>query len=285
MIIDAHTHIFSPEMAAQRDRYCATEARFAECYLPPKAKMVSAEQLLAVMDAAGVARSVVLGYAFADGALCRESNDYVIEAVQRYPQRLIGLGAVQPLDGDRAIYEAERCFAAGLSGLGELTPDGQGFDITARETFVALAEVLVKFNKPMLIHASEPVGHLYGGKGQTTPEKVLKLAENFPDLTIIAGHWGGGLIFYELMPEVRAALANLYYDTAATTYLYRFDIFRAALAACNPEKILFASDYPVLGPARLLQRIRDEAHLTPQETEAILGLNAARLFGINETEE
>jgi predicted TIM-barrel fold metal-dependent hydrolase len=285
MIIDVHTHIFSPEMAALREKYCETEARFAECYVSPKARMVAAEELIAAMDNAGVARAVVMGYAFADEALCRVSNDYIIEAVRRYPERLIGLGAVQPLDGDRAIYEAERCFQAGLAGLGELTPDGQQFDVTSRETLAPLAEMLIQYDKPLLIHASEPVGHAYGGKGQTTPEKILKLAENFPELKIIAGHWGGGLLFYELMPEVRASLANLYYDTAATTYLYRFDVFRAALAACPLEKILFASDYPVLGPSRLLQRIRHEANLTETELAAILGGNAARLFGIEDKDK
>ncbi|MEI6047022.1 MAG: amidohydrolase family protein [Chloroflexota bacterium] len=284
MIIDAHIHIFSPEMRGQREKLCQRDARFAECYHSPKARMVNAEELITVMDAAKVRRAVVIGFAFDDGLLCRASNDYIIEAVQRYPHRLIGLGAVQPLDGDPAGYEVERCFAAGLSGLGELSPDGQQFDLTERRVMEPLAELLVKGDKPLLIHASEPMGHPYGGKGQTTPEKILRLAENFPKLKIIAAHWGGGLLFYELMPEVRSSLTNLYYDTAATTYLYRFEIFRVALAACGLEKILFASDYPVLGPARLLERIRKEAQLTPPELKAILGGNAARLFGLTESE-
>jgi predicted TIM-barrel fold metal-dependent hydrolase len=281
MIIDTHIHIFSPEMVAQREELCLQDARFAECYQSPKARMVNAAELITVMDAANVARAVVMGFAFADGALCRASNDYIIEAVRCYPERLSGLGAVQPLEGNQAGYETERCLAAGLSGLGELAPDGQQFDLTERSIMEPLAEVLVKADKPVLIHASEPMGHLYGGKGRTTPEKFLKLAENFPNLKIIAGHWGGGLLFYELMPEVRASLTNLYYDTAATSYLYRFEIFRVALIACGLEKILFASDFPVLGPARLLERVRKEAQLTPTELEAILGGNAARLFGLN----
>ncbi len=285
MIIDVHTHIFAPEIIARRDKYSKMDARFAECYSSPKARMIEAEQLIEALDAAGIAWAVVMGYAFADGALCQLSNDYIIEAVRRYPARLLGLAAVQPLDGDQAVYEMERCFAAGLVGLGEITPDGQHFDVTDRATMATVAEALVTFDRPMLLHASEPVGHLYGGKGQTTPERILRLAQNFPELKLIAAHWGGGLPFYELMPEVRASLANVYYDTAATTYLYRFEVFRTALAACGPEKILFASDYPVLGPARLLNRIRQEANLTPPELEAILGGNAAQLFGLNPTEQ
>ncbi len=259
-----------------------TETRFAECYASPKAKMVTAEQLIVALDAAGIERAVVTGYAFADQELCKASNDYIIEAVRQYPERLIGLGAVQPLAGDKAVYEAERCFEAGLQGLGELTADGQHFDITNPAILAPLVELLLKYDKPIMLHSSEPVGHLYGGKGQTTPEKILKLAQNFPALKIIAAHWGGGLLFYELMPEVRASLANVYYDTAATTYLYRFEVFRAAIAACGYQKILFASDYPVLGPARLLERIRAEANLSENEYQAIIGANAANLFGVPE---
>ena len=39
-------------------------------------------------------------------------------------------------------------------------------------------------------------------------------------MTIIAAHWGGGLPFYALMPEVRDALQNVWFDTAAGHLLY-----------------------------------------------------------------
>jgi len=80
------------------------------------------------------------------------------------------------------------------------------------------------------------------------------------------------------MPEVAASLKNLYYDTAATSYLYRFGIFRAVCDIAGVNKILWASDWPLLGQARLLKRVREESLLTEPELEQVLGGNAARLF-------
>lgn len=283
MLIDAHTHIMSPEITQAKAEYCARDRWFEVCYNHPKAKMATAEMLLASMNAAGVDRAVVTGFAFADGALCAASNDYIIDAVRRYPDRLIGLAAVQPREGERALYEAERCLQAGLSGLGELLPDGQEFDPSDESLFEGLAGLLQAYNRPLMLHSSEPVGHLYPGKGRTWPQLIAALAHNFPGLKIIAAHWGGGLPFYELMPEVKLALQNVFYDTAATTYLYSLKIFREVAAICGPQKILFASDYPLLKLNRLLERIRAEGGLSEPELALALGHNAARLFEL-ETE-
>lgn len=280
-IIDAHTHILGPAIAASRVDLCEAELWFGECYSHPKSRIVTAEQLIESMDIAGVTQSVVTGFAFADQNRCAASNDYIIEAVRRYPDRLIGLAAVQPLAKDAAIYEAERCLNVGLRGLGELLPDGQQFDVADKALLEPLATLLLAHNAVLMLHSSEPMGHLYPGKGRTFPEKILSLATNFPQLKVIAAHWGGGLPFYELMPEVKAALTNVYYDSAATTYLYSFNIFKAVRDTAGLSKILFASDYPLLGQARLLSRIRTETGLTEAELNAVLGENAARLFGLD----
>lgn len=270
----------SPEIASAIADYQARDRWFDECYRHPQARFATAETLLDSMNEAGISRTVITGFAFADGALCAASNDYLLDALNRYPDRLVGLGAVQPLDGDRAVYEAERCLKAGLAGLGELLPDGQLFDPSEQAIMAGLAHLLQAYNRPLMLHTSEPVGHLYPGKGRTWPSKILALAENFPALKIIAAHWGGGLPFYELMPEVKIALQNVYYDTAATTYLYNFKIFRTVADICGPEKILWASDYPLLKQNRLLNRVRAESGLSEDELALALGRNTARLFEI-----
>lgn len=280
MIIDAHTHIISPEVAAARAHYCSRDLWFNECYSHPESRFATIENMLESMDKAGIAQAVVTGFAYADNGLCAASNDYLIEAVRRYPQRFIGLAAVQPAAGMTAVYEAERCFKAGLAGLGEILPDGQQFDLTDRQLWHTLAEFLIQAGKPVMVHTSEPVGHLYPGKGRTYPPLLLTFAQNFPLLKIIAAHWGGGLPFYELMPEVKAALQNVVYDTAATTYLYDFRVFRTVIAACGLSKVLFASDYPLLKQKRLIERIRREANLTAPELAAVLGENCTRLFDL-----
>lgn len=276
MIIDFHSHIFSDEMRANRSGYLERDQWFSTLYEDPKHRLASAEDVITSMKEAGVDRTVVFGFPWRDGGLCKEHNNYLIEAVRKYPDKLIGFACVQPLDAGDA-KELDRCLSAGLSGLGELGPDGQGFDIEDKWALEASAEVLQQYNRPLLTHSSEPIGHDYPGKGQTHPWRLLKLAQNFPDLKIVLAHWGGGLPFYELMPEVREALKNVYYDTAASTYLYSFDIFPAIIRIVGANRILWGTDYPLLSQAKFLKRVRASG-LSTDELDAVLGGNAARLL-------
>src|SRR5947208_1200839 len=84
------------------------------------------------------------------------------------------IASMQPLDAADA-HELERCLAAGLMGLGELGPDGQGFDIEDKWALEASAEVLTAHRRPLLTHSTEPLGHPYPGKGRTFPWRLLKL--------------------------------------------------------------------------------------------------------------
>lgn len=280
MIIDFHTHIFSDEMRAHQDDFRERDAWFATLYTNPRHKLASAEDVVASMQAAGVDRTVVMGFPWRDRGLCKEHNNYIIEAVRKYPDKLIGFACVQPLDaGDDK--ELDRCLQSGLRGLGELGPDGQRFDIADKRLLEASTRVLLHHDRPLLTHSSEPIGHSYPGKGQTWPWQLLKLAQNFPDLKIVMSHWGGGLPFYELMPEVRDSLHNVYYDTAASTYLYSFDVFPTVARLIGAERILWGTDFPLLSQAKFLARVRTSG-LSDSDLQAVLGDNAARLLKLGE---
>ena len=81
--------------------------RFRDLYANPKARLSSAEDLLADMDRADVAQAIVFGFGWRDHELCVQDNDYVMESVARYPERLIGFGIVNPAVGAEAIHEIE----------------------------------------------------------------------------------------------------------------------------------------------------------------------------------
>ena len=69
MIVDFHTHIFPPAVAADRARYVATDPAFAAMYADPKATLASADDLLVSMERAAIDVSVALGFAWQDAAL------------------------------------------------------------------------------------------------------------------------------------------------------------------------------------------------------------------------
>jgi uncharacterized protein len=279
MVIDFHTHVFPPEVIARRAHYAARDAWFAELYGNPKAKMATVDDLLASMDADGVDVSVACAFGWRDQGLIEECDSYLLEALKAQGGRVIGLAGAQPLAGARAVTEIERCARGGMRGVGELMPHGQGYHLSDITLLAPLMEAAQALDMFVLTHCSEPVGHLYKGKGDVTPADLAVFASAFAEARIVASHWGGGFPFYELMPEVRAAAANVWYDSAASLFLYAPAVFDVAARAAGARKILWASDYPLVPQRRMLEYARasglDEANLA-----LALDGNAAALLGI-----
>lgn len=273
MIVDFHTHIVPPKIREKRELYLGRDPLFQVLY-SGKATLATAPELIRSMDQAGIDLSVVLNLAWASHELCMETNDYILEALARYPKRLVGFGTVPPRAGDRALKEIERLAQGGARGLGEMRPDFQGFD---PQGFRAIAEEAGKRAFILLFHASEPVGHLYPGKGGITPDQLYPFLTAFPGLTFVLAHWGGGLPFYSLMPEVGEALKNTYVDTAATRLLYRPAIYPLVGQLLGWDKVLFGSDFPLLSQARSLEEVA-ALRLGQEKKRAILGGNARRLL-------
>jgi predicted TIM-barrel fold metal-dependent hydrolase len=279
VIIDFHTHIFSPKLKEYRERYIKADPCFAELYSSEKARMTTAEELIESMDDEGIGMAVVLNIGWSSHELCVETNNYILESIDRYPDRLIGFCAVQPSAGDTALKEIERCVKNGIRGIGEMRPDTQSFDLTDGSRTDDLADLLIRKNLIFLVHSSEPVGHLYQGKGSVTPDRLYPFISRYPELTVVAAHWGGGLPFYFLMPEVKKACKNVYFDTAASPYLYDKRIYQHVITIAGADKILFGTDYPLMRPKRLLNEI-DSLELSTGTREMILRENAAGLLGI-----
>jgi len=213
--------------------------------------------------------------------MCVETNDYILESIARYPHRLIGFCCVQPNSYEAAIAEIERCAKEGIRGVGEMRPDMQLFDLRDEEMMKPFIEVIAKHKLILLTHTSEPVGHEYPGKGSITPDMLYPFITSFPDLTIVCAHWGGGLPFYALMPEVKQAMTNVFFDTAASPFLYSPQIYNQVIQLVGADKILFGSDYPLLTPGRLLEEI-NSLDLPEEAKSLILSGNAQRLLGIKE---
>jgi len=281
MIIDFHTHVFPPQIKKDRSKYIDSDPCFAILYSKKNAKLATADELIASMDKAGIDISVIVNIGWTTHELCVETNDYILESIARYPQRLIGFCTVQPHSYEAAITEIERCAQAGIRGVGEMRPDIQLLDLVDEEIMKPLIEVIKKHKLILLTHTSEPVGHNYPGKGNITPDILYPFIRSYPDLTIVCAHWGGGLPFYALMPEVKQAMNNVFFDTAASPFLYSPQIYNQVIQLVGAEKILFGSDYPLLAQSRLLEEIRS-LDLPEATRDLILSGNAQRLLGIKD---
>jgi predicted TIM-barrel fold metal-dependent hydrolase len=279
VIIDFHTHVFPHDIKKNRSKYIERDPCFAILYSDPKAKIATADELIASMDEAGVDISVILNIGWTTHELCVETNDYIIDSVSRYPQRLVGFCAVQPQSAKAAAAEIERCARVGIRGVGEMRPDIQLFDLGDEMVMTPLAEALKEHQLTLLLHSSEPIGHDYPGKGIMTPDILYPFITSFPDLTIVCAHWGGGLPFYALMPEVKKAMGNVYFDSAASPFLYTPEVYSQVIQLVGADRVLFGSDYPLLAQSRLLKEIK-ALNLAEETKSLVLAGNALRLLGI-----
>jgi predicted TIM-barrel fold metal-dependent hydrolase len=278
MIIDSHTHVLPPRVRGGRSAYAGRDAAFAAIYADPKAAMAAAEDVIGELDRLEIAAAVIANYSWSTTGLCRETNDYILESATRYPERLIPFCATPDLTSDFSLREVERCAAAGAKGIGELRPDFHPESYLEPASSKPFTDLLREHELLLLLHASEPVGHSYAGKGEARPDVLYPFLRSVPDLTVILAHWGGGLPFYTLMPEVRQALDNVYYDTAASPYLYGPDVYRRVADLAGVERVLFGSDFPLMSPRRILKEI-EAAPFADEERTLVLGGNAARLLG------
>lgn len=279
-ILDAHTHVFSPEVCANWADYCDRDPWFGSLYGKAKARLATIDDLIESMNGSTIGGAILCGFPWQDPGLCRAHNDYMADCASRFPDRVRWLASVSSITEipgrlERDLVDA---VARGACGFGELNGDAQGFELDR----VSWVDQVARFSRdarlPIMFHVSEPLGHDYPGKGASWPQKTVPFLERFPGLTVVAAHWGGGLPFYELMPEVKAAAMNTVYDSAASTYLYDFRVFRTVLDLVGERRVLFGSDYPVLGQKRFLERTERISWRSTTEREMVLGGNARRLF-------
>ena len=260
------------EISANRRKYIEKEAHFGEISKSPHTKYACAEDVAAMLDESQFDRAVIFGFAFNDPGLCRMVNDYVIEKTGQYSDKLTGFISAPP-NAKCAEKEIDRCLSAGLRGVGEI------FHIDNEKESLALAAICIERDLPLIIHVNEPVGHYYPGKISIELKRIEQFIEKNQKLCVVLAHWGGGLILYEAMPEIRVKFSNVYYDTAATPFLYDESIYRAAMALGLSHKIVFGSDYPLLSPRRYMNALNS---LPLADQNAILDDNARRLLKIRD---
>jgi uncharacterized protein len=280
MIIDCHTHIFPDEVRKDRQAYCKRDKGFSSIYKDSKARIAGVEDLIASMDAYGIERSIICGFPWSEPDLCSLHNRYLMESASQYPHRLIVFIILLFSYPGWSEKELEFCLKEGVRGVGEIAFYRR--EMTSRD-IGAVKPILTQMGKkgiPLLLHVNETLGHSYPGKGVTPLERFYDLIVSFPNLSIVLAHWGGGLPFYELMPEVAKAMANVYYDTAASPYLYSKNIYAVVREIVGIKKILFGSDFPLLSPRKYFQELEGSG-LPKDDQSKILGLNLSSLLALD----
>lgn len=270
--IDAHVHAFAPEQVNRRAAIADSDATFAEMYESPNARLATPAEVVAAVEAASFDGAVTAGFAFSSPDEIACQNDAL--AILASDPRFVALATVNPgVSGWESMAESALDWAA---GFGELRPWNQGWDPLGPRGH-ALCELAAAHGAVLLWHVSEQFGHEYPGKwGGITPVELWKLTVAHPWTQMVAAHQGGGLAWAAQMPEVRESLLSISFDTAATTLLYDQESVSRLIDAVGVERVLFGSDYPMLGIAD--QYAKTVKHLDTDTRSAVGGDNAKRLF-------
>ena len=271
-IIDAHAHIYPPELRRDQEKIAAKERWFDILSHSSVNKWGTADELVAAMDENGVQSTYATTFAFHDQGLCREMNDYVLDAAKRYPGRILPMAVVFP-NRPGAAAEIARCAETGAVGIGELFPDGQNLDLKDTMHTWRLVAACAEHKLFIMFHTAEQAGHQYPGKGAVGATDAAKFCYNHPEAHVIFAHFGAGLWAFEAMPEMKMILANARYDTAAMPWLYQEQINDAIFAIGAGDKLLFGTDWPILSVPRY-QKILARTKLTEEEKNRLLFQNA-----------
>lgn len=279
MIIDCHTHIFPEEIRKDRETFCRSDQGFSLIYQEPKSKIAGVEDLIESMDRSGIDQSVICGFSWVDPTLLSFHNEYLMESANRFSNQLIAFIGLSFSDPEWSWQELEKRLKEGAKGVGEIAFYDRPLTFEDIKRMKPILKKMEEGRIPIMLHTNELIGHPYPGKGKTPLELFFEFVLSFPELPVLLAHWGGGLPFYELMPEVSKAFHHVCYDTAASPYLYSNRIFRVVREMVGIEKILFGSDYPLISPERYFKEL-EESGLSELDREKILGKNFLSFMGV-----
>jgi predicted TIM-barrel fold metal-dependent hydrolase len=115
----------------------------------------------------------------------RKSNDDVLRALERYPDRIFAFAYLNPKHLDASLAEIERCVASGPM-VGIKLWVAQNCNHPSLDPIIRRAAELkaVIFQHTWFKTGGNPAG-------ESTPDNLVELAARFPNVPIICGHTGG----------------------------------------------------------------------------------------------
>jgi predicted TIM-barrel fold metal-dependent hydrolase len=262
MIVDCHMHVWPDHIAdaMQSQRPSGMPLRF-------DGKLSG---LLRTMDEAGIDKGLALGVGIKASVVAR-TNEF-IGTVPR--DRLVPMGTVHP---ELSVDENMRSLKDnGIVGV-KLHPLFQALSLSdprVRDICAALAEA----GMPVISHVGAGGDDEANDRG--APAALRELADALPGLTLIACHYGGYHRLDEAEEHVVGSRVTLETSWPPTVADLDRERIVALIRTHGADRVVYGSDWPMADPAAEIAAIR-ELGLTQEETDGILGENAARLLGID----
>jgi predicted TIM-barrel fold metal-dependent hydrolase len=261
---------------------------------------ITAEQLIAQLDDAGIQRAAVLSVAYwygnphmskAEGddeyAKVRAENDWVVQEVARFPDRLAAFCSFNPLK-DYALQEIDRCAKLPhVKGL-KLHLGNSRVDVLNPEHVEKLRRVFAAANERRLaIVAHLWTDETYGREhAEAFLNRILPMA---PDIPVQIAHFAGGgpgytdealAVYADAISAGDPRTKNLYFDFATVADEQTKEVlqtFAKRIRQVGLSRVLYGTD---MGPPAARQSwltFRTTVPLTEDELRTIAG-NVAPYF-------
>jgi uncharacterized protein len=262
MLIDFHTHLFHPKIAARVLGQLHSHYGIA----PVGTGLV--EDLRARLRAAGLDGAVV-HTAATKPAQVVPANNWAIE-LSHPGTGLFAFGTIHPAFG-RWEDELDRLERHGIKGV-KLHPDFQGFDLDDPALLPILESMTGRFI--VLSHVGD---RRDSDIAPSSPHKLATIRSRFPGLTLVAAHLGGYLQWEEALDHLVGS--DIYLDTSSSLPFIDEGLLRSIFRKHPIERILFGSDYPLFDPASEIERLVGRMRLSPADLDLILsnGSNILKL--------
>jgi hypothetical protein len=194
-------------------------------------------------------------------------NDFIMGLADRYPDRFVGTGTVNPRFPEQAVAEMKRCLAGrNMIGL-KFHTWLQAFS-PLQHFFIELAEEADRMKTMFFFHDGTPP--------YSEPLQIAEIARRFPNITVVLGHAGLNDLWRESL-KAAETYDNIWLCFCCTPFWAMQEIAERM----GGERIVWGSDYPMMTLRDTSSRIREVELLTvsDQVRENILYGNAKRLIG------
>ena len=208
-------------------------------------------------------------------------NDYYADIVKQHPDKFIGIAGIDPLKGMDAVREIRRCYDLGLRGVG-VRPFMFGIPPTHAKMY-PIYSTCVELDIPIWFHLS--INYSTNNMEVERPIHLDVVAQDFPELKMIAGH--GGWPWVAEMMAVAWRNPNIYIDIASYMPKYLsmpgsgWEPLMHFGNSILQDRVLFGSTWLFMG--QTIKQLADGVRGLPLKEEVKdkwLYHNAARLFGI-----
>ena len=261
-IIDAHAHIY-PEKIAKK----ATDTIGVFYDIEMEMPAGTAERLLEEGARAGIGRFVVHSVATTAHQV-RSINEFIKREMAAHPEFIGFITLHQDLTEEEVVSEVSWAIENGFRGI-KLHPDFQKFHIDDQvaEKFYRAASGRL----PILFHVGDDRYDF------SKPERLVRMARKYPELTFIAAHFGGYRCWDDA--PLYKGLKNVYFDTCSSLPFISAQRARELIDMLGADRFFFATDFPMWDAEGELERFFS-IPMTDSEREMILSGNIKRLLKI-----